>query len=231
LPAVKSQSRGKSSRQHVRCPHKDGKRNPRRTQKPFCRKNVFDNSQLQHKTKRSCQYGPASKGQADFLALAEEIAGKKTSLKQHQKLVTSLTDQLNSISFTADHLLKETKQNFKPATEIKEIKNPAAAPAPTLETKLANYYGVSQLGDAVAFVSLYPNAQTIQIAGDFNNWQPKNTHMEKVGQSGVWQAKIKLPKGFYRYRLVVDGKWQQDPYNNRTELNQFGEFNSVLEVH
>jgi len=29
----------------------------------------------------------------------------------------------------------------------------------------------------------------------------------------------------------VDGKWQQDPYNEATEPNPYGELNSVLEVH
>jgi hypothetical protein len=30
--------------------------------------------------------------------------------------------------------------------------------------------------------------------------------------------------------LVVDGRWQQDPYNERSELNPYGEYNSILEV-
>jgi 1,4-alpha-glucan branching enzyme len=70
----------------------------------------------------------------------------------------------------------------------------------------------------------------VQIAGDFNNWQPSKTPLQKVGKSGVWQTKIKLPAGKYRYRLVVDGQWQQDPYNETTESNPFGGFNSVVEV-
>jgi 1,4-alpha-glucan branching enzyme len=70
----------------------------------------------------------------------------------------------------------------------------------------------------------------VQIAGDFNNWQPSKTPLKKVGNSGVWQTKIKLPAGKYRYRLVVDGQWQQDPYNETTESNPFGGFNSVVEV-
>ena len=107
------------------------------------------------------------------------------------------------------------------------------ARTPTLEqtdAKLANYYGVNQLQDAVVFVTLYPRAQNVQIASDFNNWQPTETPMQRVGDSGVWQAKVKLPHGTYRYRLVVDGQWQQDPYNEWTEMNPYGDFNSVLEV-
>jgi hypothetical protein len=96
--------------------------------------------------------------------------------------------------------------------------------------KLSEYYGVTQMNDAVAFVTLYPRAHTVQIAGDFNNWQPQQHTMDKVGDSGVWQTKVKLEPGRYRYRLVVDGQWQQDPYNEVTELNPFGGFNSIIEV-
>jgi len=98
------------------------------------------------------------------------------------------------------------------------------------EAKLSEYYGVTQINDAVVFVTLYPRAYSVQIAGDFNNWQPQQHVMEKVGDSGVWQTKMKLNPGRYRYRLVVDGQWQQDPYNELTELNPFGGFNSVVEV-
>jgi chromosome partitioning protein len=99
-----------------------------------------------------------------------------------------------------------------------------------LDAKLSVYYGVSQMQDAVVFVTLYPRAETVAIAGDFNNWQPATTPMQRVGEAGVWQAKMKLPHGIYRYRLVVDGQWQQDPYNERSELNPYGEYNSILEV-
>jgi chromosome partitioning protein len=99
-----------------------------------------------------------------------------------------------------------------------------------LDAKLSEYYGVSQMQDAVVFVTLYPRAETVAIAGDFNNWQPATTPMKRVGETGVWQTKMKLPHGTYRYRLVVDGQWQQDPYNERSELNPYGEYNSILEV-
>jgi len=106
----------------------------------------------------------------------------------------------------------------------------ALGEATSVDRKLSDYYGVNQIQDAVVFVTLYPRATGVQLAGDFNNWQPDSTPMERVGDSGVWQTKIKLPHGTYRYRLVVDGQWQQDPYNERTELNPFGELNSVVEI-
>jgi chromosome partitioning protein len=194
------------------------------------------------------EYDPSSKGQRDFRSLAEEIIGSGVR-QQHRQIVNTLASQLESISAEATELLKETKPEpkLRQAPQVQAPKAEQTAQAeqepqqietmppqqPTLaetNAKLSDYYGVNQIDDALVFVSLYPRASTVQIAGDFNNWQPTKTPMKRVGDSGIWQTKLKLPQGKYRYRLVVDGQWQQDPYNERTEVNPFGEYNSVLEV-
>jgi len=204
------------------------------------------------------EYDPASKGQQDFRQLAQEVVGSEERPQvKSKRLVDSLADQLEAIGTSANELLKSAKPSVmatpkaapepEPATQVVVSQEPlvAAEPAPMTvgtvpeprvepaeqtDVKLANYYGVSQIQDAVVFVTLYPRAQNVQIAGDFNNWQPVGTPMQRVGDSGVWQAKLKLPNGVYRYRLVVDGQWQQDPYNERSEMNPYGDYNSVLEV-
>lgn len=95
--------------------------------------------------------------------------------------------------------------------------------------KAEGFYGVRQVFDGVIFAACFPQARTVQVAGDFNNWQPQQTPMQKVG-SDTWQIKLSLAKGVYRYRLVVDGHWEQDPYNKMTEPNPYGGLNSVLKV-
>jgi len=183
------------------------------------------------------EYDPASKGRSDFRSLAEEVLGCDAKQQRHE-IVNSLSSQLEAISATADELLKSSKQPMPPKQaaakrEIKEVTAPKVEKQQiaALDSKLSDYYGVNQINEAIVFVTLYPRAGSVQVAGDFNNWQPMATPMEKVGDSsGVWQTKMNLPPGRYRYRLVVDGQWQQDPYNHHTELNQFGEFNSIVEV-
>jgi len=234
------------------------------------------------------EYDPASKGQQDFRALAQEVIGKEEQRQTKSKrLVDTLADQLDSIGASATELLKTTAAEVPaepsaepepaaaspavekivtsvptPAPEFAPAEVPTApveAPAPqpvaeapaepepvaetsvepepvaeaatTIDAKLSTYYGVNQVDDAVVFVTLYPRATQVQLAGDFNGWQPAETPMDRVGDSGVWQTKINLPQGCYRYRLVVDGQWQQDPYNEQTELNPFGDLNSVGEIH
>ncbi|MDD5458894.1 MAG: AAA family ATPase [Phycisphaerae bacterium] len=206
-----------------------------------------------------CEYDPSSKGQADFSSLAQEVLGKQAASQQNKQIVNSLTSQLQAISTSADEILAEAKmKNTRLAAKSDDVsfllnsskeqilgetdepleivdEQPVelmeAEPAkPTLDEKLSDYYGVSQIDGAVMFVTLYPRAASVQIAGDFNNWQPQNSTMERVGKSGIWQTKVKMNPGRYRYRLVVDGQWQQDPYNEKIELNPYGGFNSVLEV-
>jgi chromosome partitioning protein len=190
-----------------------------------------------------CEYDPVSKGNKDFRSFADEVIGSQARLQRHE-FVNSLAGQLESISATADELLQAAK------TPIKEFQAKKSEPielAPVLvgetmpeppteqetvdiDTKLADYYGVSQNNEAVVFVTLYPRANVVQVAGDFNNWQPGETPLKKVGDDGVWQTELKLSAGRYRYRLVVDGQWQQDPYNEWTEMNPYGDLNSVIEV-
>ena len=176
------------------------------------------------------EYDSASKGQRDFRSLAEEVIGAEAR-QQRRQIVDSLAHQLESISTTAEELLQVAQPEIKAeqAAKAKERPPEKAKPADT-DAKLSDYYGVNQIKDAVIFVSLYPRAESVQIAGDFNDWQPARNPMQRIGDSGVWQTEMKLPQGKYRYRLVVDGQWQQDPYNELTEVNPFGEFNSVIEV-
>ena len=166
------------------------------------------------------EYDASSKGNRNFQSLADELIGTDTQLHRAE-LVGTLQSKLEAISASAEELLSSVET---PVT-------PSEAEPKDFDAKIAEFYGVRQIGDAVMFVTLYPRANSVQIAGDFNNWQPEKTPLTKVNENGVWQIKLPMASGKYRYRLVVDGQWQQDPYNENTELNPFGELNSVLEVH
>ena len=105
--------------------------------------------------------------------------------------------------------------------------SPQAKPA---NADTSQCYGVCQVDGGVMFTALCPQARVVQVAGDFNNWQPEKTPMRKVKTKGHWQVKLPLTAGTYHYRLVVDGQWMQDPHNEASELNPYGELNSVLHI-
>ncbi len=73
-------------------------------------------------------------------------------------------------------------------------------------------------------------AESVAIAGTFNDWRPEATPMIALGE-GRWVKDLSLPPGTYEYRLVVDGsKWVPDPHATETAPNAFGGCNSVLRV-
>ena len=80
--------------------------------------------------------------------------------------------------------------------------------------------------EGVMFTIEAPDAERVQLAGDFNNWTLDGNDMEAVG--GVWKKVVKLPPGRYRYRYVVDGRWQNDPLNTTVEPSPYGGEDSVL---
>ena len=99
----------------------------------------------------------------------------------------------------------------------------------TIDRQIEAIYGVRQEGEVVVFRSRSEGASEIQLAGDFNDWMPHTTPMRRVSD-GEFEARLKLPRGRYRYRLVVDGRWLHDRFNPRVETNEYGELNSVVEV-
>jgi hypothetical protein len=189
-----------------------------------------------------CEYDPASRGHKDFQCLAQELIATDTMVEPKQvasalrktepqtqivekeqtrkEIVKSFDDKLDAISSSAQELMASLNEP-QPKTKAKI--------AHDIDGRLNDFYGIRQFGSAVKFVTLYPRARSVQLAGDFNNWQPQQTVM-KPTQDGKWELAMTLAPGKYRYRMVVDGQWQQDPYNEHVEMNPFGEFNSVLEV-
>ena len=100
----------------------------------------------------------------------------------------------------------------------------------SIRERLSRLYGVQKTAQGLLFVQPAANAHQVMIAGDFNDWNPHATPMVRDASLGVWQTTITVPPGRYKYRLVVDGKWTSDPYNNHTESNPYGERDSVVEV-
>lgn len=97
-----------------------------------------------------------------------------------------------------------------------------------IDDKIAAIYGVRQEGEIIVFRSKVA-ATEVQLAGDFNDWMPHTTPMRRL-DNGDFEARLKLPKGRYRYQLVVDGRWTYDSANPEVITNQYGEINSVVEV-
>ncbi len=93
---------------------------------------------------------------------------------------------------------------------------------------LRYHYGPRRMSGGVLFQMHSKNARWVEIAGDFNNWVPES--MMRRDEDGLWQKVIPISSGNFRYKYIVDGEWQIDPYQPTQQLNAYGTFDSYLEV-
>jgi chromosome partitioning protein len=130
----------------------------------------------------------------------------------------------------ADSLIR--KADEVKAVAQKNLGMAFSARTGTTAQKIEEFYGVRQVPEGLLFVAHFPHAKSVAIAGDFNNWHPLPMASDKTEASAeeTFRALVALKPGRYRYRLVVDGRWQSDPHNVHAEPNPFGELDSVVEV-
>jgi len=81
----------------------------------------------------------------------------------------------------------------------------------------------------IVFEFVSPTAREVKVAGEFNDWCPESTPLIKT-KDGDWVVRLMLRSGEYEYRLVVDGRWIEDPEADQHTANPHGGFNSVLRV-
>jgi hypothetical protein len=87
------------------------------------------------------------------------------------------------------------------------------------------------LRDGVKFVLVAPQAARVSLVGDFNNWDPTATPMERTPTGGTWSVVVPLKAGRHEYAFVVDGKqWLPDPSAPLAPVDGLGVPNSVVLV-
>ena len=72
------------------------------------------------------------------------------------------------------------------------------------------------------------NARKIYLSGTFNAWSTLLTPFEPC-DSG-WTVTIPLNPGRYAYKLIIDGKWSNDPFNKLKEDDLNGGSNNIFFV-
>jgi glycosidase len=72
------------------------------------------------------------------------------------------------------------------------------------------------------------SAKKVQLAGDFNNWNPAATVLKQEGD--IWVTEMPVNPGKYSYKVVIDSVWTLDPGNPDSTSNGMGGFNSVRTI-
>lgn len=82
----------------------------------------------------------------------------------------------------------------------------------------------------VQFVLVAPNAQSVTLVGDFNDWDAAATPL-RAASNGAWLVAVRLAPGRHRYAFVLDGvRWIADPAAPPAPDDDFGSPGSVVTV-
>ncbi len=76
-----------------------------------------------------------------------------------------------------------------------------------------------------------PDANSVEVVGDFNDWKPGATELKKL-KSGEFKGTVDLDKdNAYEFKYVVDGVYENEPDADAQVWNDFaGSENSVIEA-
>jgi 1,4-alpha-glucan branching enzyme len=81
----------------------------------------------------------------------------------------------------------------------------------------------------VNFICLAPQAHSVSLVGDFNNWDPTAHPMQRM-PDGAWLLKVEMRHGHHRYAFWVDGALVLDPRAQGVTRNDRGERVSLIAV-
>jgi chromosome partitioning protein len=147
------------------------------------------------------EFDKRSTGAQDYAALAEEILGLDAVQRKAEPTVWSI-----------------------PARDSEPFATELPFQVPTRDELLA----ASE--KEVVFTIEAPAAQEAYVVGEFNGWQINTQSRLHRNNSGSWEKRMKLSPGRYRYKFIIDGEWTTDIHNQKYEINDFGAFDSLIEV-
>ena len=81
----------------------------------------------------------------------------------------------------------------------------------------------------VNFVCVAPDAKAVFLIGDFNDWNPAATPMQRQFD-GAWTVQVAMNHGHHQYLFLVDGKPILDPRAQGIARNEKNEKVSLMSV-
>ncbi len=110
-----------------------------------------------------------------------------------------------------------------PTPGVEEVYKPTQRMQELVAQETSEFIGLA------TFVLKAPQAQSVYVTGSFNDWS-LDEKCRMMNKKEVWTLSLPLKAGVYKYQFIVDGRWQEDPENKKTERNSFGDINSLIEV-
>jgi 1,4-alpha-glucan branching enzyme len=95
--------------------------------------------------------------------------------------------------------------------------------------EIKHRYSARNMAKPINFFCVAPEAASVQLVGDFNDWQPA-AHSLVRQPDGSWHIIVPVHHGHHRYVFLVDGKPTLDPRATGVARNEKNERVSLIAV-
>ncbi|CAG0954939.1 Sporulation initiation inhibitor protein Soj [Phycisphaerales bacterium] len=169
------------------------------------------------------------------MSRAEDVARRaqeflrRVALGRNTPAATGSPALASATGFAQSPLTASAAVAVLPAPALRLMEEPAARIVPA-SPSVSRLFGVQETNQGVLFVQPLTSGQRVAVAGSFNGWSTSTHELKRNVALGVFELCVRIPPGKVHYRLIIDGQWSADPYNNTCEPNPFGETNSVFHV-
>jgi len=181
--------------------------------------------------------GGGDASESGTLSRAQELALRARTMqvqesKQSVPVASSLVPSVGEVLVSNPEPLRRSMMPHKPvAVEIRDDRVIDPQTSRSVEsTRVRHLFGVRRSSTGILFVQPGSVGQRVEIASDFNGWEPSSSKMSFNEALGVFELHMKLEKGSYMYKLVVDGQWILDAYNPDLVDNGMGGRNNRVIV-
>lgn len=106
-------------------------------------------------------------------------------------------------------------------------------PGVASETQTVQKANASATGETVWIRFMYTDntADSVAVAGDFNQWDPISLSPHYVNGETVWTGLVPVPRGEHEYQFLINGsQWVADPLAPVKRSDGFGAKNAVLNI-
>ena len=90
-------------------------------------------------------------------------------------------------------------------------------------------FSAKKVNRRLNFFCAAPEAKSVSIVGDFNNWDPAANPMERQ-VDGNWLVQVEMCHGHHHYLFMVDGKPVLDPRASGIGRNERNDRVSLIGV-
>jgi 1,4-alpha-glucan branching enzyme len=94
---------------------------------------------------------------------------------------------------------------------------------------MKNRYSARNMAKPINFFCVAPEARSVCLVGDFNEWQ-SGVHPMARQPDGSWHVLVPVHHGHHRYQFLVDGKPTLDPRATGVARNERNERVSLIAV-